>query len=248
MAAVGKALQLEPEFAEAHTILAGAHQQAWQWADAEAAYLKALRRNPDSSAAHVGLGSLLLWRGRTDEGLAHARRGRDADPLSVTYTVRLGWLLYHARRYDDAIREFRTVLSAHPDHRSALWFLGFALIEVLRIDEAIATLERLSTLWNRNPAALGVLARAYARAGRRAAALDLVHELKEREAAGYVPPAVFINAYIGLGDYERAFASLERAYIEQSNIMMFLGTHPLFDPIRTDRRFRNLLDRVGLGP
>jgi len=138
------------------------------------------------------------------------------------------------------------VLDAEPDRKSALWFLGFALLDSSRLHEAVRTLEHLVILWDRNPAALGLLARAYGRSGRRADALAIVEELKRRERASYVPPAPFVHAYVGLGDREKAFASLERAYQERSNIVQFLKTHPLYDSLRDDSRFAELLHRVGL--
>jgi hypothetical protein len=93
---------------------------------------------------------------------------------------------------------------------------------------------------------MGVLVRAYAHAGRRADAIRLLGELKRRTEAGYVPPAAFVNAYLGLDDKEQAFAWLERAYKEKSAILQFLKVHPHFDPLRSDPRFADLVRRVGL--
>ena len=221
-------------------------QQAWHWADAEARYRDALGTDPNDAPAHLGLGALLVHRGRTEEGLVLVRRGRELDPLSPATTVQVGWVLYHARRYDDAIRELRLALGADPENVFALWYLGFALLEVSEHDEAIRTLERAATMWNQNPAALGILARAYGRAGRHAEATRILRDLTARAERGYIPPAVFVNAYIGIGDLDRGIAWLERAYEERSNIIRFLKTHPLFDPIRNDPRFIELSRRVGL--
>jgi serine/threonine-protein kinase len=94
---------------------------------------------------------------------------------------------------------------------------------------------------------MGVLVRGYAHAGRRADALRVLEELKERNKKGYIPAAAFVNAYLGLGDNEQAFVWLERAYKEQSTILQFVKVHPYFDPIRNDPRFVDLVHRVGLG-
>jgi serine/threonine-protein kinase len=107
-------------------------------------------------------------------------------------------------------------------------------------------MEKALSISNGSPAVIGVLIRAYAPAGRRSDALRLLAELKRRRQAGYVPAGAFVNAYLGLGDKEQAFASLEQAYKEQSNILQFLKTHPFFDPIRNDPRFADLVHRVGL--
>jgi TolB-like protein/lipopolysaccharide biosynthesis regulator YciM len=246
IAAANRALAIDPHVARAHAVLARAHQQEWRWQEAEAAYRRAIEIDPSDAVAHAGYAGLLVWRGRTEEGLAYQRRARELDALSAQPTVDLGWLLYHARRYDDAIRELKTVLAVEPDHRAALWFLSFALIDSSRVDEAIQVLERLVVLRNRNPADLGLLARAYGRAGRRGDAQRIVDELQQRQRAGYVPPAPFVHAYVGVDDRDRAFAALERAYDEGSNIVQSLRTHPLYDPLRNDQRFAELLRRVRL--
>jgi TolB-like protein/Tfp pilus assembly protein PilF len=246
VAAARRALELDSRIAEGYTILAETEGQAWHWADAEALFRDAIETDPNDANAHLGLGALLIHQGRTEEGLTLARRGRQLDPLSPGTTLQVGWLLYHARRYDDAIRELRIALRADPDNAYALWYLGFALLEVSEHHEAIRTIERVARIWDRNPAALGILVRAYGRAGRHADARRILGELTERARVTYVPPAVLVNAYLGIGDIDRGMASLERAYQEQSNIMRLVKTHPLFDPIRTDARFIDLSRRVGL--
>jgi pentatricopeptide repeat protein len=91
---------------------------------------------------------------------------------------------------------------------------------------------------------LGVLVRAYAGAGRRTEALRILDELQRRRQKGYVPPAAFLNAYLGLGDKEEAFAWMERAAEERSNILQFLKVHPFFDSVRGDPRFAAFLRRA----
>ena len=183
---------------------------------------------------------------------AHARRRWPGlcVPVSLTRKGRAGteiaWILFNARRYDEATHELRSVLAVRPDDATALWFLGFALIANGQPEEAIHVLEKTVSIMDRSPGAIGVLVRAYADAGRRTDALRLLAELKRRKQAGYVPAAAFVNAYLGLGDYEQAFAWLERAYQEQSSILLWLKVHPFFDPLRGDPRFADLLHRVGL--
>jgi len=105
-------------------------------------------------------------------------------------------------------------------------------------------LERAASVSHRSSAVLGVLVRAYARAGRRAEALRVLDELHRRRKAGYVPTAAFLNAYLGLGDTEEAFTWLERAAEERSNMTQFLKVHPFFDPLRGDPRFAAFLRRA----
>jgi tetratricopeptide (TPR) repeat protein len=243
--AARRALELDPELGEAYVLLAGVHQEQWQWAEVESEYKSALELNPNHAAAQGGFAVWLLCQGRTDEALAWAQRAREHDPFAVS-GVNMGWILFQTRRYDDAIRELRSVLAVRPDDAMALWFLGFSLIANGQPAEAIPVLEKSVSVSDRSAGVIGVLVRAYAHAGRRTDALRLLGELKRRQQTSYVPAAAFVNAYLGLGDNEQAFAWLERGYQEQSSILQFLKVHPYFDPVRGDPRFKDLVHRVGL--
>ena len=245
MIAARKAIELDPNLAEAHVLLANLLQEQWHWADAEAEYRRALELNPNDADAHAGFALWLLCRGRTDEALAWAERGRELDPLS-SYGTNIGWILFQSRRYEEAAHELRTTLAVKRDDATALEFLGFVLIANNEASNAIPVLEKALSASNRSPGVIGVLIRAYAHAGRRSDALRLLAELKKRGKTSYVPAGAFVNAYLGLGENEQAFASLEEAYKEQSNILQFLKVHPFFDPIRRDPRFADLVRRVGL--
>lgn len=245
MSAARKALELDPELAEAHSLLADMERAQWQWAEAEAEYRRALELNPSDAGAQLQFSHWLLSQGHTEEALAWAQRAREHDPLAVAGSG-IGWILFHARRYDEAIHELRSTLAVQPDEARTLWTLGFTLIANGQPEEAIPVLEKTVAITNRSPAIIGVLVRAYAHAGRRADALRLLGELKRRNQSGYVPTAAFVNAYLGLDDREQAFAWLERAYQEHSYILQLVKVHPYFDPLRGDPRFADLVRRVGL--
>ena len=107
-------------------------------------------------------------------------------------------------------------------------------------------LEKAASVTDRSPGVISTLVWAYAHTGRRADALRLLGELKKRRQRGYVPAGAFVNAYLGLGDNDEAFAWFERAYEEQSNILIYIKVSPWFDPLRGDPRFQDLVRRVGL--
>ena len=245
ISAVRKALELEPDLVDAHLVLASVQEEQWQWADAEAEYRRVLELNPNDADGYAGFASWLLCRGRTDEALAWARRGRELNPLAVS-GASIGWILFQSHRYDQAIRELRSALAVDPNDEDALLYLGFALVANNQPGDAIPVLEKTMSISHGSPAATGVLIRAYAHAGRRNDADRLLEELQRRKRAGYVPAAAFVNAYLGLGENDRAFVWLEQAYKEQSNILLFLKVHPFFDPIRADPRFADLVRRTGL--
>ena len=239
-----KALALDPNLVEAHVALAFVLQEEWQWTEAETEYRRALELNPNNAEAYQWFALWLVCQGRTDEAVASIQRARALDPIGVSGGS-VAWILFQAHRYDDAIRESKSALAIQPDNAGDLTGLGFALIANNQPVDAIPGLEKAVSL-SGSPAAIGVLIRAYAHAGRRDDALRLLAELKRRRKAGYIPAGAFVNAYLGLGDNEQAFYWLEQAYKEQSNILQFLKTHPYFDPIRNDPRFGDLVRRVGL--
>ena len=245
ISAARKALELDPDLAEAHLLLANTLQKQWHWAEAKAEYRRALELSPNDARAHAAFGSWLMCQGDIEDALSWAQRGRELDPLAVDGTD-IGWILFMGRRYNEASRELRSVLAVQPERVDALRTLGFVLIADGRSQEAMPILEKRASLMDRSPGGVEMLATAYARAGRRKEALSLVEELKLRRQKGYIPPGAFINPYLALGDYDEAFVWFERAYQEQSNILQFLKVHPFFDPVRNDPRFKDLLHRVGL--
>ena len=243
--AAHKALQLDPNLDEAYVLLADVAQKQWRWAEAEAEYRRALEMNPNGSSAYAGLALWYLAQSRTEEALEFSQRARELDRFGFT-NWSTAWILFHARRYDDAIHELRRMLAVRQDDFTLLWMLGFVLATKGQTQEAIPILEKAADLSNRSSGTLDALAFTYARAGRRKDALGVLAELKRRKQVGYVPAGSFVIAYMGLSDFEQAFAWLEQAYAERSSIMQWLKVHPLFDPIRNDPRFADLIRRVGL--
>ncbi len=243
MSAARKAIELDPDLAEAHVLLANSLQEQWQWAAAEAEYKRALDLQPNNAIAHSWYALWLSCQGRTDEAVDWVRRGRELDPVSVS-GVSVAWILFQAHRFDEAIREASDVLAVRPDDVGALTTLGFALLGKGQPEEAIPVLEKADALSKGSPAVQGILVRAYARGGRREDALRLLAAMKKRREAGYFPAGAFVNAYLGLGDKEQAFVWLQQAFKEKSNILQFVKTHPFFDPIRSDPRFVELERRI----
>lgn len=243
--AVRKALDLDPESAEAHVLMASIAEHQWHWAESKSEYYRALDLRPNDAGAYSGLAWWLECQGRNEEALTMRRRARELDPLAIS-GAELGWDLFYARRYDQAIQELHSALAVKPDDAYALWILGFALIANHHPQDAIPVLKKGVSVSNNSPALIGLLVNASAQAGRRADALRLLDELKRRRRIEYVPAAAFVLAYLGLGEYDQTFVWLEQGYKEQSNILQLLKVFQFFDPIRTDPRFIDLVHRVGL--
>lgn len=243
--AAQKALELDPDLAEAHVLMALIAETQWHWEEAESEYHRALDLRPNDAVAYSGLAWWLDCQGRTEEAVTMRRHARELDPLAVS-GADLGWDLLFARRYDQAIQELHSVMAVKPEDAFARWILGFVLIADHDPQGAIPELEKGISISNRSSGVVGLLANAYAQAGRRRDALRLLDELSRRRQTEYVPAAAFVFAYLGLGNYDQAFVWLEQAYKEQSYALQTLRVLPLFDPIRSDPRFIDLLHRVGL--
>lgn len=246
LAAVRKALELDPNLAAGHVLLADLAQTQWHWAEAKTEYQLALELAPNDSGAYEGLAWWQLCQGHTDEALTLAQHARELDRLGSTSSL-VAWILFQSRRYDEAIRELRSALDVPPNKAGTLWLLGFTLVMKGQAKEAIPLLEKAASLTNRSSGFIDLLAAAYARAGRRSDALRILAELKKRRQRGDAQAASLVIVYLGLGETEQAFFWLEEAYKERSNMLQFVKVHPLFDPLRSDPRFADLLHRVGLG-
>jgi TolB-like protein/DNA-binding winged helix-turn-helix (wHTH) protein/Flp pilus assembly protein TadD len=242
MRAAQKALELDPDLVGAHLLYADVRQKQYQWAEAEAEFKRAIELGPNSPQAHFDYALFLALQGRADEAIAQAQRAGELNPPVVV--AGRGTLLFLVHRYDEALTSYRDLLALGTDEGEALWGIGTVLLAKHQAEQAVPVLEKAVSFSHRSPGVVGGLVMAYAQSGRRRDALRLLAELQKGEQPGY--SGAFVIAYLGLGDYDKAFAWLERAYQEQANIIQFLKVHPFFDPVRGDPRFQDLRRRVGL--
>ena len=247
-AAAVKALELDETVAEAHNSLADVKKgYDWDWAGAEAEYKRALELNPSYSMAHAWYAEYLSKMGRHQEAIAEASQARQLDPIAPSSNTILGMILYRARRYDEAIEACQKALEFDPNHASALWFLAVAHEQKREFPEAIAELERAVQLTRGGTSYRALLANAYALAGERAKALGILDELKAVSKQRYVSPLDIAVIYTGLGDRDSAFQWLENSYQERVMRIQELP-QPMFDSLRSDPRFQDLVRRIGLPP
>jgi len=245
MAAAKRALEIDPDLAEAHAALAYSNLYDWNWTLARQGFERAIALNPNYAPAHLWFAHYLTARGEFDRGQQEVRLAADLDPLSPIIQTQIAWLLGHARRFPEAIAQYRKVLAQTPDYQWALWSLGGALLETGDYDTAIQTLEKAAHV-NRTGSMIGTLSWGYGRAGRKQEAEKLLQELLALSKHSYVPPHAMVHVYLGLGDADKVFEWLEKSYQERSNSLLWLGTGALFDPVRSDPRFDMYLRKVGL--
>jgi serine/threonine-protein kinase len=247
-AAVTKAMELDDRLAEAHVALGVLLQyHDLNWRDAEREFQRAIQLNPNLATAHQDYGDGLAVTGRLDEAIAEETRAQQLDPYSVITNVMRGSLLIFAGRNDEAIQQGRKMLELDAGFAHSL--LGLAYEQKGNADQAISELGQTVNLRKDHPllpASMGDLAHAYAVFGKKQEALHLLAELQEMSKRQFVPSWVFANVYVGLGDKDRAFEWLDKAYEERPGDLTNIKVAPTMKPLRSDPRYQELLLRLGL--
>jgi tetratricopeptide (TPR) repeat protein len=245
--AANKALQLDESLAEAHTGLATVYQDYdWDFSTAAREFQRALELNPGYSDGHQMYGYYLAAMGRFDEAVSEMKLALDLDPLSLEKTTGIGEVLYLQRRYDESIAQFRKALEIDSNSGFTHWAVGRPLLAQSKFNEAIVEFQKSIPLSGDSPDEPAELARAYALAGRRNEALKIVDELKKLSERKHVSPTVMASIYVGLGDKDQAIAFLNKAFDERDYLLVLLMVEPMFDPLRSDPRFTEMVHRVGL--
>ena len=248
--AAQKARELDGALAEAYTTLAYVKfQYDWDWAGAERDFRKALQLNPGYATAHQWYALYLTAIGRPDEALAELKKAQELDPVSLIIQTNIARVYLFSRRYDQAIEQSRAAFALDPYFPVAHAFAGRAYTAKSMCSEAIGEYQtslRLQMGYNHD--VISFLGYTYARCGKKAEAQERLNELVELSKRGYLPAGAMAIVYVGLGDRDRAFHWLTKSVEERGVNLPFLEVEPLFDPIRSDPRFRDLLRRVNLAP
>ena len=245
--AAKKALAIDESLADPHASLAlVAYWYDWDWTAADREFKRAIELDPSDARTRGFYSWFLVSVGRTDQALAEAKRGQELDPISAEITAFRGLTLFLARQNDQAIVQFRKAVDLDPTYFFAHLFLGQALEEQGKLAEAIAEIERARQLEGEIAQIWAMLGHVYALSGRRIDAQRIIAELKDPAGRVYVPSYLPALVYAGLGDKDEAFAWLERAYSERSAfIAWFVPVDPVWDNLRSDPRFAELLRKVG---
>ncbi len=242
-AAAKHAIEIDSQLAEAHISLGGnLADYDWDWAGAEREFQTALRLNPNSSLAHSSHAHFLRQEGNIEEAIREGRRGVELDPVSAVATFLLAQTLFEARHYDEALSQLHKALDLEPRFWPAHLYLGKTLAEQGRYQEALVELRKAQNFTAEPYATIGYV---YGRMGRAADARKVIADLQEQSKKGYVAPTNFGKVYIGLGDKDQAFAWLEKGYQQHDFWVTFLKGDPIFDSLRSDPRFQDLLRRIG---
>jgi serine/threonine-protein kinase len=244
-AAALQAIEIDPEMGEAHISLAYTLQyHDWNWRSSEREYKIGLEKSPNYATGHQWYGMLLSSFGRFDEGLAETERAIAMDPLSPILATSHADVLYYARRYEEAKAELDLVIETDPRFAPAWLDLGRLELQLGRVEDGIAAYRRALELTGADPDRTPYLALAYALAGDHAEArrrLDVLLAPPRRS-----PSWSIASIYLALGERERALDWLEKGIEERGRAMVMLGTHPRFDELRDEPRFRTLVSELKL--
>jgi eukaryotic-like serine/threonine-protein kinase len=248
-AAALKALELDDGLAEAHTSLAAALVWFdWNWEASEREFKRAIELNPHYAVARHWYASVLLSaQGRFDEALASEGRALELEPMSLVINSNLGFICYQAGRFDEAIEHLRRTLEMDYNFVYARFHLGLCHAHLGDFDNAIAELSRaIEQAGGRGALIQAALSYAYAVAGRRDEALQILAQLQTFPMNRDVSPFYLAMIHAGLGDEEQALKWLESACEERYNWMVWLGVEPMFEKLRGAARFGEMLQRIGL--
>ncbi len=246
--AATKALEIDPELAEGYAALGLYHSNIQEWEAAEKCYRRAIELSPNYPLAHEWLSSVLLGTGRFEAGTREIIRAERLDPLSLRSKVLSAWHYYQMRDFREALAKTEELCQLNPELMQAHLQMANNLIELGENERALAAADRAVELSSGSILPLYVRAYALAANGRMSEVDEILADLVARSRSGYVNPYFVGMAYTAAGNISSAIDAFERAVDERTGWVLWLATEPKLDSLRTEPRFRALLDRCGLRP
>lgn len=236
-AALRTALEIDDTLPEVrYTLAVSAFYYRWDWGEAEREFKRALALNPNLAEARYEYAWFLTSMGRFDEGLTEAKRAVERDPLSVTANLALGSMYYMARQYDQAISQFRHAIELEPNDPRGYGFLAGTYEQMGLYKEAVTARQKAMTLSGAQPEEVASLGRAYSQSG---------YKGYLRWNLGRLTDPYFTAIVLTrLGHKDDAFVFLEKAYKQHHWAMIQLKVLQVWDPLRSDPRFQDLLRRM----
>ena len=241
------ALELDDTLSEAYLSLAKKKFfYDWNWTGAERDIKRAIELKPNHAEAHNFYGAYLCAMGRFDETIAERKRAQELDPLSPLANMSVGWSYYYARKYDQAIEWYEKALELDPNFSAARISLAESYEQTGMFDKAFEEHLKDKTFAGAGPEVIAAFRQSYATSGIKGywqKELELaLDQMKQRP----VRPINMVKIYVKVGDKDRAFEWLEKAYLERSSVIVFADVLPTYDSLRSDPRFQNLVERIGL--
>ena len=184
--------------------------------------------------------------GRLEEAVQEMKKALELEPASLVMNTFMGATLYYAGRYDEAVEQCRRTIQMDPNFAVAHWHLGLAYEQKQLLDAAIEEFKKAISLSGGSPLMKAALGRAYAESQKTHDASEMLNELNDLAKRQYAAAYEIATIYVALGNNEQAFQLLEKAYAERSFHLVNLKVSPQFKPVRSDPRFEDLVQRIGL--
>jgi len=242
-----RALELDPDLAEAHAVLGLIlHTYDWNWSAAEKEYKRAIELNPNYPISHYHYSYFLVESGRYSEAINEATEALSRDPVSATLNAALGFVLLLARQYDQCITQAHTAIEVDPEMTLSYLVLGTAYAQTGRPSDAIKAYENGIALGGMVSYQKAFIGWVEANSGEPAKAWKMLNALEQDALTSYVPSMASAFVYAALGKYDQAIEKLEKACEGRETNLVFLRTWPFLDTIRDDPRFQKIERQVGL--
>jgi TolB-like protein/Tfp pilus assembly protein PilF len=244
-ASARRALEIDESLGEAYAMLAFTTLLFdWNWPVAEQLAKKALELSPNFSFAHECYSNVLATQGRFDSAIVEIKRAEELDPIAPKSILMTAWTMYQTRHFRESVLKARKGGDMQDNFPQGLLHLGNALTQIGRTDEAILRLQESARLWD-SGLPKHLLCFALAANGQIEEARDVLAGLLEAAHTGYMKPYFIAMAYVSIGEYDYAFEWFERSFKDRNEWLVWFGTEPKLDPVRTDARYLDLLKRTG---
>jgi tetratricopeptide (TPR) repeat protein len=248
IAAAKKALAIDETLAEAHASLASSEDLNWDWDASEREFRRALELNPNSARTHVLYAIHLEFLGKLQETLENVRRAIELDPLNLNGIDNLAEAYIYTGQYAESIEQSKKIVEIDPAFANVYSHLADAYRLTGQYELWLEAEEKVATLSD-EPGRLSVvkaMKEEYAKSGFRGALKREAELVEEASKHTYIDPALLASIYGMLGDKDKAFAWLEKAYAEKSAFISYIKVARDYDSLRSDPRYTNLLKRMGL--
>jgi len=245
--AAERALQLDPQVGEAHSVLANvSYSYDWDFDAAEREFQRALALGQNDPTAHLWFSHYCIVRNRLQQAHEENSRTLALDPVSPLFNTVRAEIYYNARQYDEAIAQGRRIIDQYPTYWLAYIWLGSAYREKKMYKDALEQFAQASKLSGNHPAITALYGHALALSGDTAGARRALADLRNLSKTRYVSALYFAGVYTGLGEKSTALDWLDKAYKERNDRLVYLNVDPMADPLRSEPRFQDLMKRLHL--
>ena len=244
--AADKALILDSTLVDIHRLRAIQYTWgAWDWKQAEIEFNKTFEIDPNNAFALAYYSHFLSYMGQAEEGLVYSYKATTIDPLNILYQAIHGMALKNARKYDEAISWLETMLIKNPNESIALPALWAVFHEQHRYDEAIAIAKKIYTL-RQDQEATEILETVYKELGYKKTMQRMAEAMVLRRKNGFYSADQIVTMYARAGMKDETLMWLDSAYQDHGSNMPYISVDPLFDFLRKEPEFKELLLKLKL--